>query len=278
MPPQEAKSVSRRPIGFFDSGEGGLTVMREVARLLPGEDLLYACDTAHFPYGPRPMAEVRRFFLSFVEFFKEQDCKLVVVACNTATAAVLDLLESTALPVPVIGVVHPGARAAAAISRSGRIGVAATAGTCAAGIYPRSIRQYRPDSQVAQEPCPILVIRAEEGVISGPQVRGEVQRCLEPLMQAGMDTLVLGCTHFPHMEAVIADVVGPGVTLVDPGLATAAEVAYRLQAEGTAQLEGAGARRFYTTADPDRFVEVAGRLWPGAVHDAKQIRLHFDKE
>jgi glutamate racemase len=278
MPPQEANCVSRRPIGFFDSGEGGLTVMREVARLLPGEDLLYACDTIHFPYGPRPMAEVRRFFRAFMEFFAAQNCKLVVVACNTATAATLDLLESQQLPVPAIGVVHPGARAAAAISRSGRIAVAATHGTCASGIYPRTIGQYRPDAHVAQEPCPILVIRAEEGVISGPQVRAEVERCLEPLIKTGMDTLVLGCTHFPHMEAVIADVVGPGVTLVDPGLATAAEVAYRLQADGTAQLEGTGIRRFCTTADPARFIEVAGRLWPGAVHIAEQIRLNFEQE
>jgi glutamate racemase len=262
-----------RPIGFFDSGEGGLTVMREVARLLPGEDLIYACDTAHFPYGPRPMSEVRRFFLTFMDFFAAQDCKLVVVACNTATAAALDLLDSGSLPVPAIGVVQPGARAAAAISRSGRIGVAATQGTCASGIYPRMIRQYRPDGQVVQQPCPILVIRAEEGVISGPEVRAEVERCLRPLMDFGMDTLVLGCTHFPHMEAVIADVVGPGVTLIDPGLATAAEVAYRLQAEGDARTDGMGERRFYTTGDPERFVEVANRLWPGAVAAAEQLQL-----
>lgn len=271
--------MSPRPIGFFDSGEGGLTVMREVARLLPGEDLLYACDTAHFPYGPRSMAEVRRFFLGFMGFFAAHDCKLVVVACNTATAAALDLLEGANLPVPAIGVVHPGARAAAAVSRSGRIAVAATQGTCASGIYPRTVMQYRPDGKVTQQPCPILVIRAEEGVISGPEVREEVERCLQPLMDAGMDTLVLGCTHFPHMEAVIADVVGPGVTLIDPGLATAAEVAYRLQAEGSAaQGGGVGTRSFYTTADPDHFVEVAGRLWPGAVTRAEQIHLDFEQE
>ena len=270
--------MPRRPIGFFDSGEGGLTVMREVARLLPGEDLVYACDTAHFPYGPRPMAEVRRFFLSFMQFFARQQCKLVVVACNTATAAALDLLEGGALPVPAIGVVHPGARAASAVSRSGRIGVAATQGTCNSGIYPRTIRQYRPDAAVAQQPCPILVIRAEEGVISGPEVREEVERCLAPLMQAGMDTLVLGCTHFPHMEAVIADVVGPGVTLIDPGLATAAEVAYRLQADGSAEQAGIGGRQFFTTADPAHFVEVAGRLWPGGVTGAQQIRLDYGQE
>lgn len=270
--------MPRRPIGFFDSGEGGLTVMREVARLLPGEDLIYACDTAHFPYGPRPQDQVRRFFLKFMEFFVAQGCKLVVVACNTATVATLDLLQSGGLSIPAIGVVPPGVRMAASLSKTGRIGVAATQGTCAAGIYPNLIQQIRPDAAVVQQACPILVIRAEEGVISGPVVRGEVERCLAPMLGAGIDTLVLGCTHFPHMRAVIEDVVGPGVTLVDPGIATAAEVAARLQAMGQARTDGTGERRFYTTGDPDKFVEVAARLWPGSITTAEQIQLDFEQE
>jgi glutamate racemase len=269
--------VPGRPIGFFDSGEGGLTVMREVARLLPGENLIYACDTCHFPYGPRPLPDVRRFFLRFINFFREQECKLVVVACNTATVAALDLLDG-GLPVPAVGVVRPGARAAAAASRSGRIGVAATQGTVASGIYPRFIRECRPDAVVSQEPCPILVIRAEAGVISGPAVRAEVARCLAPFLEQDVDTLVLGCTHFPHMRAVIADVAGPGVTLVDPGVATAMAVAERLQAGGIANPAAAGSRGFYTTGDPAHFTEVAGRLWPGGVGKAQQIQLDFDQE
>lgn len=270
--------MSRRPIGIFDSGEGGLTVMREMARLFPGEDLLYACDTARFPYGPRPREEVRRFFLRFVRFFAEQQCKLVVVACNTATSAALDLLDDGKLPMPAVGVVKPGARAAAAASATGRIGVAATEGTCASGIYPDLIRKFRPDAQVFQKPCPILVIRAEEGVISGPAVRAEVERCLEPLLAADIDTLVLGCTHFPHMRAVIADVVGPRITLVDPGVATAQEVAARLAASGQAVTGGQGERVFYTTGDPERFTAVASRLWPGGVSRAYQIQLDMDEQ
>ncbi|HEY8347675.1 MAG TPA: glutamate racemase [Symbiobacteriaceae bacterium] len=265
--------MSRRPIGIFDSGEGGLTVMREIARLCPGEDLLYACDTARFPYGPRPREEVRRFFLCFVRFFAEQGCKLVVVACNTATAATLDLLGEGKLPVPAVGVVEPGARAAAAASATGRIGVVATEGTCASGVYPELIRKFRPDAVVVQQPCPILVTRAEEGVISGPAVRAEVERCLEPLLAAGIDTLVLGCTHFPHMRAVIADVAGPNVTLVDPGVATAQEVAARLAAAGQVADGGQGKRTFFTTGDPARFSAVASRLWPGGVTQAQRIQL-----
>ncbi len=264
--------MARRPIGLFDSGEGGLTVMREIARLLPGEDLVYACDTAHFPYGPRPLEEVRQFFLRFMDFFRAQDCKLVVVACNTATVAVLDLLDD-GLPIPTIGVVQPGARAAASASRNGRIGVAATQATCASGIYARMIRAARPEAEVVQQPCPILVIRAEAGVISGPEVRAEVERCLTPLMEAGMDTLVLGCTHFPHMKAVIADVVGPGVQLIDPGVATAAEVADRLRAQGLLSDGRQGRRILYTTGDPVRFADIARRLWPEGTGHYQQLRI-----
>ena len=261
------------PIGLFDSGEGGLTVARAVADLLPAENLVYACDTARFPYGPRPLNEVRQFFLRFMEFFAAQGCKLVVVACNTATAAAVDLLDS-GLRIPAIGVVAPGSRAAAAASRSGRIGVAATQGTCDSGIYPRFIRSARSNAEVLQQACPILVIRAEEGVITGPAVRAEVARCLAPLLDAGADTLVLGCTHFPHMRGVIADVAGPSVTLIDPGIATAAEVAERLRREGLVNRGvGQGRRSFFTTGDPERFAKVAARLWPGGLDTAEQIRI-----
>jgi glutamate racemase len=261
------------PIGFFDSGEGGLTVMREVARLLPAENLLYACDTARFPYGPRPLSEVRSFFLRFLEFFASAGCKLVVVACNTATAAALDG-NGLPLPVPAVGVVEPGAAAAASLSGSGRIGVAATEATVRSAIYGRRIRAVRPDAEVLEQPCPILVIRAEEGEISGPAVRTEVVRCMEPLLSAGIDTLVLGCTHFPHMQSVIAEVCGPQVNLVDPGRETARLLAGRLKAGGLLNPgPGEGFRRFCTTGDPDRFVEVASRLWPGAVPDASRLTI-----
>lgn len=264
--------VSERPLGFFDSGEGGLTVTRVVAGLLPGENLVYACDTARFPYGPRPLAEVRGFFGRFMTFFAQKGCKLVVVACNTATAAALDLLE-TGFAIPAIGVVAPGARAAAAASPLGRIGVAATQGTCDSGIYPRMIAAVRPGAQVLQVDCPIMVIRAEEGVISGPEVRSEVARCLTPLVEDGVDTLVLGCTHFPHMQSVIADVVGPQVRLIDPAVATGAEVAAWLRERGLLNPGRAGSREFYTTGDPQRFVQVSQRLWPGAARRAAQINL-----
>lgn len=265
--------MQQQPIGFFDSGEGGLTVMREVARLLPAEHLVYACDSANFPYGPRPLEQVRGLFLRFMEFFGSVPCKLVVVACNTATAAALDR-DPAVLPVPALGVVEPGAASAAALSGSGRIGVAATQATVDSGIYTRRILAVRPTASVLQQPCPILVLRAEEGVISGPEVRSEVARCLLPLLNSRIDTLVLGCTHFPHMREVIADVCGPVVRLVDPGQATASVVAERLRNANLLNPGAAsGTRRFFTTGAPDRFVEVASRLWPGAVTAAESLHL-----
>lgn len=264
-------------IGIFDSGEGGLTVARVLDRLLPGEDLIYACDTARFPYGPRPLAEVRRFLVRFLGFFVAQRCRLVVIACNTATAAATDLLVEGAWAVPLVGVVGPGAQAAASESRSGRIGVAATEGTCRSGIYPQLIGQARPEATVLQRACPILVIRAEEGIITGPEVRAEVIEALAPLLAAGVDTLVLGCTHFPHMRDLIADVVGPGVTLIDPGIATGQMVAKLLHKPGLAQPEQGG-RRFYTTGDPPRFVEVGSRLWPGGVSKAYPLQIDMEQE
>ncbi|MCG0239640.1 MAG: glutamate racemase [Firmicutes bacterium] len=266
--------MPQRPIGFFDSGEGGLTVARAVAELLPGEEILYACDSAHFPYGPRPLPEVRRFFLRFAQFFADQGCKLVVIACNTATAAVLLSGPPPELPLPVLGVVEPGARAAVAATRNGRIGVVATQATVGAGVYPRVIAGLAPGARVVQQACPVLVTLAEQGVVESPEVREEVRRCLEPLLAEGIDTLVLGCTHLPHMQKVIGEVVGPEVRLVDPGMATAREVREYLARRGLLNPAASGGRlRFYTTGDPDRFVRVARLLWPGRVHRADHLPL-----
>lgn len=265
-------SLAQRPIGFFDSGEGGLTVMRAVAELMPGENLLYACDTEHFPYGPRPQQEVRAFFLQFLDFFVRAGCKAVVVACNTATAAALDEARRVS-PIPVIGTVGPGSRAAARVSYNGRIGVAATQGTCLSGVYPRSIHKVRPAAIVVQEPCPILVILAEEGEIESPEVRAEVQRCLQPIVAQRVDTLVLGCTHFPHMQNVIRDVIGPDIALVDPGRECALWLRERLRPDGLLNpAPQGGTRSFFATGDPARFAEIASRLWPaGGVASVQKL-------
>lgn len=271
--------MPQRPIGFFDSGEGGLTVARAVHELLPAEEIIYACDSAHFPYGPRSLAEVRRFFLRFSQFFADQGCKLVVIACNTATTAVLLSGTPPELPSPALGVVEPEARAAAAATRNGRIAVVATEATVAAGVYPRAIDRVGRGLTVVQKACPVLVTLAEQGVVESPEVREEVERCLQPLLAGGIDTLVLGCTHLPHMRRVIAGVVGPEVALVDPGLATAAEIREHLAGRGLLNpADAPGQRRFYTTGDPERFVQVSRLLWPGAVNRAEYLPLWSQSE
>lgn len=263
-----------RPIGIFDSGEGGLTVARALAALLPGEDLLYACDTAHFPYGPRPLPEVAAFFQHFAAFFAGAGCKVVVIACNTATTATLLAREAPALPLPAIGVVEPGARAAVRATRNGLVAVAATAATVRAGAYPEAIRRQAPGVRVVQKACPVLVTMAENGELDTPGVRAEVAACIRPLLDSGADTLVLGCTHLPHMQHLIAEVAGPGVRLIDPAVATAAEVQGWLAARGLLNPRpGGGSRRFLCTGDPDRFARVAAALWPGAVTHAERLPL-----
>ncbi len=262
-----------RPIGIFDSGEGGLTVARELAALLPGEDLLYACDTAHFPYGPRPLEQVAGFYARFMDFYTASRCKLVVIACNTATAATLLAENSPVAPLPGIGVVEPGARAAALATRNGRIAVAATEATVRAGVYPLAIRRVAPDLQVEQRACPVLVTMAEMGELDSPEVRAEVAACVVPLLASGADTLVLGCTHLPHMQNIIAEVAGPGIRLVDPAVATAAEVRNWLAERGLLNPRAGGAAyRFFCTGDPGRFTRVATQLWP-TVQDARHLPL-----
>lgn len=258
------------PIGLFDSGEGGLTVARAVADKLPGESLLYACDGAHFPYGPRPLAEVRRLFLRFWDYYRVEGCKLVVIACNTATAAALTEVQGAGGPA-VLGVVEPGARAAAAASRSGRIGVLATQATVTSGVYLSAIAHVRPEAQVVQAAAPVLVTMAEAGDIASDAAATAARQAVAPLLAAGVDTVVLGCTHFPHMHAHLARAVGPDIALVDPGEATAHAVRDLLSSAG--RLGGDGSRRFVTTGDPERFTTVAAQLWPGGVTSAARIDL-----
>jgi glutamate racemase len=256
--------VSR--IGIFDSGVGGLTVQRAVLDALPGADTVYLGDTARVPYGTKSADTVTQYSLRNARFLARHEIDLLVVACNTASAVALPALRA-ALEVPVLGVVEPGARAAARASRVGRIGVIGTQGTVASGAYQAAIRRERPDAEVIARACPLFVPLAEEGWTDpGDEVvRAVVRRYLAPLREAGVDTLVLGCTHYPLLEAAIAAEL-PGVALVDSARAIAAEVRDRLGASG-----GAGAHRFYVTDAPEKFLAVAGRFLGRPVEAAEHV-------
>jgi glutamate racemase len=259
------------PIGVFDSGIGGLTVVRELRRTLPTETLVFFGDTARVPYGPKSAGTVRRFAHQDASFLMRQGVKMVVVACNTVSSVALGDLEG-ALPVPVVGVVEPGARAAAARSRTGRIGVIGTRATVASASYPRAILARRHDATVEQVACPLFVPLVEEGW-SGTPVAAEVARSyLEPLVAKGIDTLVLGCTHYPLMKGVLAGVMGDGVALVDTAEETAQDVKRLLEARGLAATRR-HEDRYFVSDIPHRFREEAAAFLGSPLGEVVQVDL-----
>ncbi len=245
--------MSERPIGVFDSGVGGLTVVAALARHLPRESLLYLGDTARLPYGTKSPATVRRYTERNVEFLVQRGVKAVVVACNTASALALPDL---ALPVPTWGVIEPGAAVAAART-AGRVGVIATESTVASDAYGRALRALRPELTVISQGCPLFVPLVEEGWHDDPVTEEVARRYLGPLLRQEIDTLVLGCTHYPLLAPVLARVAGPAVALVDSAESTAERVARELGALGLARRQGEPEHHFCVTDSADRFHRLA---------------------
>ena len=253
--------MSSQPIGVFDSGVGGLTVLRTLRRHLPCENYIYLGDTARLPYGTKSGATIARYSLEAAAALLEQGIKMLVVACNSATAAALPSLHAAYPQVPVIGVIEPGARAACAVSGSGRIAVIGTAGTIRSGAHKAIIEKERPGARITGVPCSLFVSLAEEGWMDGPIVTSIAEHYLAqtfaPENGPSPDCLVLGCTHFPPLAPAIQRVVGHNVQLVDPAQATAAHVArilgqLKLTSPGPVQ----GSLRLLATDDPERFARV----------------------
>lgn len=258
------------PIGIFDSGMGGLTVMRALIDRLPNEQFLYLGDTARLPYGTKSAETVSRYSVQAASVLAKRGIKLLLVACNTASSVAIPALEA-ALPIPVIGVIEPGAQAAAMAAPSGPIAVIATEGTVKRGVYMRAIHAHSPNVHVIQLACPLFVPLAEEGLIGGSIAAALAEHYLRPLVAARPKCLVLGCTHFPVLRDAISAVTGPEIVLVDSAETTAAVV--RMELSRTKLLrEGHRSQphRFLVTDGPDRFVRVGGiflgaNIDPGAV-------------
>jgi len=248
-----------RPIGIFDSGLGGLTVVRAIRRRLPAEAVVYFGDTARVPYGIKSPETVTRFAMEACAVLARHDPKFIVAACNTASAAALPALQAR-FAVPVCGVIEPGAERA--VAAGGRpIGVIATEATVASGAYRRAIRRLEPGAEVVQQACPLLVPIVEEGRRpDDPIVRAVLAEYLAPLAEAHVATVVRGCTHYPLLASGIAAVLGPDVVLVDSAEAVADCVARRLEAAGLLARGGAGGMQFFVSDHPDRFREVGGRF------------------
>ena len=259
-----AHAASSLPIGVFDSGVGGLTVLRALRAALPAEDFLYLGDTARLPYGTKSPATVSRYAIQAADLLAGRGIKCLVVACNTASSVAIPTLAERLAPVPVIGVVEPGARVAAGATRSGRVAVIATEGTVKGGAYPTALAALDPGIEVTQKACPLFVALAEEGWTDGPIVEAVARRYLEPLFSgpAPADTLLLGCTHFPALVTPVRRVVGAGVALVDSADTTAAATAARLAALTLRRAEGIGAVRLMATDGPERFARV-GSVFSG---------------
>ena len=249
-----------RAIGIFDSGVGGLTVLKEISQLLPNENLLYLGDTARVPYGTKSATTVQKYALESAAFLVEQGVKLLVVACNTASAVALPALRER-FQLPVIGVIEPGARRAAS-SRNRRIGVIGTEGTVNSGRYEAAIHALLPDAQVFSAACPLFVPLAEEGWAEHEVTRLTAIEYLQPLIEAQIDTLVLGCTHYPLLRNTLQRVLGPQVVLVDSAEETALMVAELFREQGLSRPQHGGNRAFFVTDVPTRFERV-GRAFLG---------------
>lgn len=257
-------------LGVFDSGIGGLTVAREIMEALPHEHLIYLGDTARYPYGTKSAETVRRYALENADFLVDKHIKMLVVACNTASAVALDAL-SERLDIPVLGVIEPGARQAVARTRNRKVGVIATEGTIASGSYTRALKSLNPSLEIYTRACPLFVPLAEEGWTDNEVARSTAALYLTSLKRSGIDTLILGCTHYPLLAGAIAEVMGEKVVLVDSARTTAEAVRETLVRCGLARRSGSGSISFFVTDVPDRFVKVGGRFMGHKVDSAVRI-------
>jgi glutamate racemase len=266
--------VNRAPIGIFDSGLGGLTVAQAIVERLPHESTLYFGDTARVPYGPKSPETVRRYSLEIMRWLLGEGVKAIVIACNTSTAHALDALRS-ASPVPVLGVIEPGARAAVAASGGEPIGVIGTAGTIKSGAYERAIRALAPDIEIVSRACPLLVPLVEEGWLNHPATQLVAEEYLAPVRARNVATLVLGCTHYPLIKPLLQEVIGIGVRLIDSARETAAALAEILEREALqASPNPAGVlHRYAVSDDPDRFRRVGTGFLGARMADAEVISL-----
>ena len=267
---QSTNERSSAPIGVFDSGLGGLTVAHAIMGQLPAESLIYFGDTARVPYGPKSPDTVRRYSREISAFLLDQGVKAIVVACNTATAHALPTLRDE-LDVPVIGVVEPGARAAVRATRTGHIGVIGTAGTIRSQAYVRAIHAENPDVRVTALACPLFVPIVEEGWTNHEAAHLIAEEYLAPFVKEPIDTLVLGCTHYPLLKSVIGEIVGRSVRLIDSAEETAIDARRMLAANDLAASDGEGAYRFVASDDPQQFLTL-GRRFLGSAIERVEVR------
>lgn len=269
--------MPERAIGIFDSGVGGLTVLKALLQVLPGEQLFYLGDTARVPYGTKSPGTVLRYAQEAAEFLVQQRVKMLVVACNTASAVAVDVLEQR-FSLPVVGVIEPGARKAASVTKNRRVGVIGTEGTIRSGAYSRAIRAVDAEIEVFAAPCPLFVPLAEEGWAEHEVATLAAREYLAPLVAQNIDTLVLGCTHYPLLKKTLQRVLGPQVQLIDSAEETARLVAGLLGERNALRSSEVFPPRYFVTDESTRFKRVGGAFVGAELHDVTQIDLESERE
>jgi len=263
----------RRPVGIFDSGFGGLTVVRRFFALLPRESIIYFGDNARVPYGSRTQEEIQPLVLEVAQYLVGQGVKALLLACNTATAAALRVLREK-FSLPIIGIIEPGSKAAARLSRSGEIAVVATEYTIASGSYQNTIKGLRPLARVYGQACPLFVPFVERGQLNGRELEAAAEEYLSFLAHTKVDTLVLGCTHYPHLIGIIRRVIGPDIRIIDPAEATIREIKLVLEQDGLlAPADALAQHRFCTSGDPEHFRRLGQQLLGFPMEQVEQVPM-----
>ena len=263
--------IANKPIGIFDSGIGGLTVVRALARRLPRERLIYFGDTARVPYGPKSAEVVKQYALQDAAFLMTKDVKMIVVACNTVSAVALDEVKKR-FTLPILGVIRPGASAAVTSTKNRKVGVIGTVGTIASRAYTDAIHNLDSSIEVTAQACPLFVPLAEEGLADHPAAELLARDYLKPLIDQHIDTLVLGCTHYPILKPTIENVVGLGIRLIDSAEATAADVERLLTEQRLLSTDGGSPRHEFFVSDlPHRFREIGERFFGEPLHSVTKV-------
>lgn len=265
-----------RPIGIFDSGVGGLTVLKEIFKALPRENTIYLGDTARVPYGIRSPETVTRYSFENTRFLSSKDIKILVIACNTASSVSLDAVR-THFSVPVVGVIEPGAKAAVAASGKKKIGVIGTEATVRSGSYTRAIKMLDSSAEVFSIPCPLFVPLVEEGWTEGSITEMTAEKYLADIRQKDIDTLVLGCTHYPLLKPVLSHVMGDKVTLIDSAIETARAIQEILENQSLLNISDRMAKhQFYVTDSPQKFLAVGQRFLGATIDHIEKIQLEME--
>ncbi len=261
-----------KPIGVFDSGVGGLTVVKELIHQMPGEDLIYFGDTARVPYGIKSQETVIRFSIENILFLLKQDVKLICVACNTVSSFALPVIKNH-FKIPIVGVITPAIREAVYATQNKRLGVIGTRGTISSHAYEKEIKNLDPEIKVTALSCPLFVPFAEEGLLSGSAVEEVAANYLKPLKAARVDTVILGCTHYPLLKPVIRKILGEKVKLIDSAKQVAIEVKKILSAEGELSNSRNGKHEFYVSDNPEWFTGLAKRFLGRPIRGAKRVNV-----